>query len=221
MTCNYKEANKVNFGGVRSPVRYIVIHYTGNLGDTAKNNADYFARETPKTSAHYFVDEREVWQTVPENATAWHCGTKGVYHHPEARNHNSIGVEICMEDKNGKLRTGSIDLAAELVRMLMARHNVPIDRVVRHYDITHKACPAPMVANTRLWSAFKEKLIAKEVDDVTIYHKLSEVPAWGKPTVDKLMKKGFLAGNANGDLDLEHYMLRTLVIHDRAGLYGK
>lgn len=33
---------------------YIVVHYTSNEGDTAKNNADYFARESVKASAHFF-----------------------------------------------------------------------------------------------------------------------------------------------------------------------
>ncbi len=34
--------------------RYIVVHYTSNRGDTAKNNADYFVREKIKASAHFF-----------------------------------------------------------------------------------------------------------------------------------------------------------------------
>ena len=38
-------------------IRYLVIHFTANDGDTAKNNADYFAREAPGVSAHFFVDE--------------------------------------------------------------------------------------------------------------------------------------------------------------------
>ena len=31
-------------------IDYIVVHYTGNRGDTAKNNADYFARELDRKS---------------------------------------------------------------------------------------------------------------------------------------------------------------------------
>ena len=42
-------------------IRYLVIHFTANDGDTAKNNADYFAREAPGVSAHFFVDEKEIW----------------------------------------------------------------------------------------------------------------------------------------------------------------
>ena len=57
---NYTQKN-------RADTKYIVVHYTSNKGDTAKNNADYFAREKVGASAHFFVDENEIWESVPEN----------------------------------------------------------------------------------------------------------------------------------------------------------
>ena len=51
-----------------------------------------------------------------------------------------------------------------------------------------------------------------------MYQTLAEVPDWGKSTIEKLMKKGYLAGDGTG-LDLDRQMLRILVINDRAGLY--
>ena len=38
-------ASKANYGGTRalSTIKYIVIHYTANDGDTAISNAKYFA----------------------------------------------------------------------------------------------------------------------------------------------------------------------------------
>ena len=68
-----KTANRENFTAKQrklSDIAYLVVHYTGNRGDTAKNNADYFAREVTGTSAHYFVDENEVWQTATLHGTA-------------------------------------------------------------------------------------------------------------------------------------------------------
>ena len=50
------------------------------------------------------------------------------------------------------------------------------------------------------------------------YQKLSEIPSWGKDTVDKLIKKGIIQGNTKG-LDLSEDMLRILVWNDRAGPY--
>lgn len=62
-------------------------------------------------------------------------------------------------------------------------------------------------------------LTKEEANEMVIYKTYEEVPDWGKPTVKKLMDKGLLQGTGHG-LNLEHNMLRGLVINDRAGLYG-
>jgi len=100
----FKQAHSGNYRRAargKEDIRYLVIHFTANDGDTAKNNADYFARAEISTSAHYFVDENEVWQSVRDADIAWHCGTRGVYFHPYCRNANSIGIELCSR-KNGE-----------------------------------------------------------------------------------------------------------------------
>ena len=56
-----------------------------------------------------------------------------------------------------------------------------------------------------------------EGDEVR-YQKISEIPSWGKETVEKLIDKGIIQGNTKG-LDLSEDMLRVLVWNDRAGLY--
>ena len=104
MTIAFKQAHSGNYRRAargKEDIRYLVIHFTANDGDTAKNNADYFARAEISTSAHYFVDENEVWQSVRDADIAWHCGTRGVYFHPYCRNANSIGIELCSR-KNGE-----------------------------------------------------------------------------------------------------------------------
>ncbi len=55
-----------------------------------------------------------------------------------------------------------------------------------------------------------------------IYNYVDEnMPAWARPTVQKLMNKGALKGNENGELGLTDDLLRMLVINDRMGLYGE
>lgn len=218
MKINFKECNSANFTRGRSrSVKYLVIHYTSNRGDTAKNNADYFAREKVGASAHYFCDESEIWQSVKDTDTAWHCGAK-TYKHPECRNSNSIGIEICMNDKNGKVRQGSIDTAAELARYLMKRYGILFANVVMHNQVTGKNCPAPMVSDPALWDAFKKSLI-KEEDDEVRYKYYDDMPDWAQPTVKKLMDKGYIKGEGGGVLNLSEDTLKVLVINDRAGLY--
>lgn len=220
MRINFKQCHAGNYAAGRSgPVEYIVIHYTSNQGDTAKNNADYFAREKVGASAHYFCDENEIWQSVKDTDTAWHCGAK-TYRHPDCRNANSIGVEICMNDKKGNVRQGSIETAAELVRYLMQRYGVPVDRVIRHYDVAGKYCPGPMVDDPALWAAFKQSLTQTE-DDSVRYKYYDDMPDWAKPTVSKLVKKGYLKGEGGGVLNLTEDTLKVLVVNDRAGCYGE
>ena len=225
MKINVKTSNPENFTKASRPlssIRYIVIHYTGGSADTAKNNADYFARENVGVSAHYFVDESTVWQSVPDNHNAWHCGTKNKYYHPSCRNSNSIGIELCAR----KTMSGeyyfpyeTVALAVELTKALIAKYNIPIENVVRHYDVTHKQCPLPYLSGNG-WAELKKKLTdCTEEDEMTIYKTLNDVPAWGQQCVQHLIAKGYLNGGSNDNLDLEHYMLRTLVIGYRAGLY--
>ena len=138
-------ANKSNYGGTRSTsvIKYIVVHYTGNDGDTDENNANYFQNNVVEASAHYFVDDDSITQTVPDDYVAWHCGAK-TYKHANCRNTNSIGVEICDDVKNGVIYPSekTIANALELVKHLMQKYSVPHENVIRHYDVTGKLCPA-------------------------------------------------------------------------------
>lgn len=140
--------------------KYIVIHYVGAVS-TAKANADYFYSVNRQASAHYFVDENEIWQVVKEGDGAWHCGTTGKYYHSECRNTNSIGIEMCCYMNNGVLdiKEETINKTIELVKELMAKYNIPVGNVIRHYDVTHKVCPAPFVNNSNRWNDFKSRLV--------------------------------------------------------------
>ena len=120
MNCPFEQARAGNYRpGRTQPVEYIVVHYTGNWSDTAKNNADYFARTVSGTSAHYFVDEEAVWQSVREEDTAWHCGSSQPAH-PACRNANSIGVEMC--NSAGGVPPAVRDRTAALVREIGRAH---------------------------------------------------------------------------------------------------
>ena len=62
MGYNYAiDHTQVNYTPGNSGRLYIVIHYTGNLTDTAKNNANYFRDADRGASAHLFVDESDVY----------------------------------------------------------------------------------------------------------------------------------------------------------------
>jgi hypothetical protein len=120
---------------------YIPIHYTGNKTDSARNNAKYFKNGKRWASAHYFVDPTEIVQIVRDSDASWGVGKK----YGNARlwgkctNANSINIEMC--SSNGKIDDATMKNTADLVRSLMARYNIPIQNVVRHYDVCAKRCP--------------------------------------------------------------------------------
>ena len=157
--------------GRAQKVQYIVLHYTANNGDTARNNCNYFAGAGRNASAHYFVDENEVVQSVHEADTAWHCGAK-YPKHAYCRNSNSVGIEMCSrKDANGNyyIKPETVARAVELTRALMVYYNIPQSRVLRHYDVTGKHCPAPWVRDESQWRAFLEALMKKEEEKKVTY----------------------------------------------------
>lgn len=170
MNIPFLQANSSNFYSGRggNSIKYIVMHYTANNGDTAMNNAQYFHNNSVQASAHYFVDENSVVQSVRDSDGAWHCG--GSFessHHPLhgiCMNRNSLGVEMCSDKVNGKFifTAQTVDRTVELVKMLMAKYNIDADHVVRHYDVTGKDCPEPWVRDESQWKSFKARLTAKE-----------------------------------------------------------
>ena len=211
--------------GRKQPIQYIVVHYTANNGDTAQGNGTYFSQPNRNASAHYFVDESIVIQSVKDTDTAWHCGAKS-YRHEKCRNDNSIGVEMCSEkDNNGQyyINEQTQKTAIMLVRRLMEKYNIPLENVIRHYDVTGKLCPEPFVRNQVQWLDFKQKLTEqKEVHKEMVYNYIDDnMPEWAKPTVQKLIDKGALKGDEKGKLMLTGTMLRLFVIHDRMGVYDK
>lgn len=199
---NFICANSGNFTPGRSQnIAYIVIHYTANNGDTAKNNCLYFQNNVVKASSHYFVDENEAVQSVQDSDTAWHCGASS-YVHPTCRNANSIGVELCSrQDAEGTyyFLKETQQRAAELVRQLMETYGIPAENVLRHYDVTGKKCPAPYVENPAAWQSFLDRLTTAEV---------SGASAWAKDGAAWAVAKGLFLGDKTGNFSWQDPVTR-------------
>lgn len=174
--------------GRHTAIKYLVLHYTANNGDTALSNCKYFSGANRNASSHYFVDEKGVYRSVRDMNVAWHCGSTNGYKHKYCRNTNSIGIEMCSrKDKNGKfyIKEETIVNAIELTKQLMKKYNIPIENVLRHYDVTGKICPRPFVENLEDWKQFKDRLEEEMVKNIQI--KLN-----GKiKTVEAINKNGF------------------------------
>ncbi|GGP14221.1 peptidoglycan recognition protein family protein [Oceanobacillus neutriphilus] len=139
-----------------------IIHYTANPGATAANHWNYFNNLSDRyASAHIFVDKSEAICIIPldEVAYAANDGTyRGVPALKPNANYKSISVEMCQEP-DGSFHPNTIarteDVFVELCKMYGWD---PIKDIVRHYDVTHKNCPAPWVSNPSEFIKFKKRV---------------------------------------------------------------
>ena len=152
-------------------IKYIVIHWVG-AASSAKNNADYFYSADRRASAHYFVDDKEIWQSVLDKNAAWAVGggpldqaspyaKYGKKYFNKCTNSNSISIEMCCKkNSQGKLyiTDETIDLTAELVQMLQKKYSISDKNVIRHFDVNGKLCPGTYIEELK-WEKLHSILV--------------------------------------------------------------
>jgi N-acetylmuramoyl-L-alanine amidase CwlA len=164
-----KNAKSISYGGKRSlnNIKYIVIHYTGNKGDTALNNLDYFANgNTRQAGAHFFVDKAgKIGKSIAMNRIAWavggnhKSGRKGeAAYYQKCTNANSVSIELC--DMCVKTNWEQMLATRKLVKYIQSK--CPNAKtVIRHWDVNGKECPAPFVGTSNeKWIEFKRFITA-------------------------------------------------------------
>ncbi len=191
LRCNYGNARVLN------TIKYIVIHYTANDGDTALSNAKYFAKGNRGASAHYFVDSNNIVQSVEDNYVAWSVGgskysdcskTGGGKFYGKCTNSNSLSIEICDDIKNNAIypTEAAINNVIDLVRTLMKKYNISINNVIRHFDVTGKKCPMYWCGDSQKngkWQKFKNSILKEEQvvkQNIKINGKIKTVDAINK-----------------------------------------
>lgn len=163
-------ALRKNYGQVRNTknIKYIVIHYTANDGDSDEGNSSFFHGNYRGASAHYFVDDDSATQSVPDNCVAYSVGgakysdcktTGGGSLYKICTNSNSLNIEMCDTVKDGRhdVTEATLSNTVSLVKNLMSLYNIDINHVVRHFDVTGKHCPEYYMDNTA-WQGFKNRL---------------------------------------------------------------
>ena len=184
---NYRNAKRT-----KKDIKYIVVHYTANDGDSDEGNAQYFQSPNRNASAHFFVDDESITQTVELEDIAWHCGgsvyndvktTGGAKYHNICTNTNSIGIEMCDTVRDGKynLSKKTRNNTIKLVRALMKDFDIDIDHVIRHFDVTGKYCPryfCPPYGSNDEWNKFKLEII----NNTETSEKKEETVVENKPT---------------------------------------
>ena len=87
-------------GTKNNGIKFLVMHDTGNPGTNAQTNVNYYIKSAQEmsASAHYFVDDTQILQCIPDDEKAWHVRYNvgldkkkyGVH-----ANDCAIGVELC------------------------------------------------------------------------------------------------------------------------------
>lgn len=153
--------NKYNRPGTKSTPKRICVHYTGDCGATAEQLTKYWQnvaagvfKDKPWswTSAQYIVGlNGEVVRCIPDNEIAYAAANQ---------NADTIHIEVCYKRQSGEFEEKSIAALGELVRSLMKKYSIPAVKVVRHYDLTGKLCPAYYVDEAR-WAALHERITSE------------------------------------------------------------
>ncbi len=128
-------------------------------------------------SAHYVVDDKEIVRCIPDNEVGYHVGSRTGYkdliydtikiprgHSP---NDYTIGIEMCVNSDGDFAKTRQATI--ELTSFLLKKHNLTINNVYRHFDITGKDCPKMMLEQS-IWSNFLSEI--KNYDESNLKYRV-------------------------------------------------
>ena len=182
------ECNSSNYSATWCTKTYLVFHYTANFVSSskglAKANATYYHNTANiGASAHVFVDDEEVWESINYNYRAWAVGGSayntsigGAKYHNIATNTNSISIEMCnyatgtKDNATYHLSEATLANARALGKEIIKKYGITKDHVICHFDVTGKACP--MVdgwwgKNRSEWEKFRDSLFEEDDEDMT------------------------------------------------------
>ena len=139
-------------------IAWIIVHYTGDYGSQGYAEKTAKAMQTWKrtVSTHYLVGDDGIYQTVEDRHCAWHCPYENT-NKCAACNSVAIGVDLVehkrdtrthsVNDRDWYFTDKVLDDGASLIAELAGKYRIPMEHIVRHFDVTGKWCPRPFVGN--------------------------------------------------------------------------
>ncbi|MEQ3748195.1 MAG: N-acetylmuramoyl-L-alanine amidase [Celeribacter sp.] len=110
----------------------VVLHFTA-MADPGASRA-WLCNSQAEVSAHYQIDpDGAVWRLVPEALRAWHAGA-GAWGPVVDVNSRSIGIELANTGRT-PFAAPQMDALEALLPGIMARWDVPPERVIGHSDM--------------------------------------------------------------------------------------
>lgn len=202
----------------RKQTKYLIIHHSAGSGTVEEIHRIHLNNGWAGIGYNFYVRRNgEIYRGRPIDVAGSH--TVG---------YNGSSVGICFEgnyDVSGDMPDAQFQSGIELIDYIKTIY--PNVLIKKHRDFDSTACPGrffPFEKITTYKLPQKEteenKNIAEEDDNEMIYNYIDKnMPEWARPTIQKLVDKGYLKGNENGELGLNDTMLKIFVINDRAGVY--
>lgn len=126
---SYTKNNQCFKNNQQFTVKGLMLHSVGCAQPKASVFIKQFDDASLKKAVHGFIDFETgaVYQTLPFNVKAWHCGGKG--------NSTMIGIELCEPSKKVTDFTKCYKSAVELFAMLCKKYNLcPLTDIKGHYE---------------------------------------------------------------------------------------
>lgn len=148
--------------GTSMKPKKLTTHNTGNASKGANarahntyihNLASYHPKDTTHVSWHITVDDKFIYQHIPFDEIAWHCGDgSGV----TSGNRTSIGIEICENpDMNYKQAEEN---AIALTVLLMKEFKLTPNDVVPHQHWSGKYCPRVILKRDGSFGPYRSRV---------------------------------------------------------------
>lgn len=128
----------------------VTIHNTNSITvASGTTEAEQYTRATRNghmgtVVVHFYIDEYCAWQNLPLTLSSWHAGDGS-----GNGNRKTISIEIIGPSQKAE------DNGAKIAGYLLAKYNLPIERLYRHKDWNGKNCPEYILPH---WDSFKEKV---------------------------------------------------------------
>ncbi len=170
----------------------VTVHNTANIRPTAdamahaKNLQRIEIADKGYIGVHFFIDEKQIVQSIPLNMVTWHAGD-GV---DGTGNLKTISIEICENGDLEKATKNAMVLVASLI------NTYPNLKIYKHQDWSGKYCPRRILDQPNGWENFKRG----------VKNMLKIKKHWGLKHLENLVKKGIIKNpEAHKDSLDEHF----------------
>ncbi|MEK3995443.1 N-acetylmuramoyl-L-alanine amidase [Psychrobacillus sp. FSL K6-2365] len=140
----------------------VTTHNTGNSGRGADaemhnryihNLASYHPKDTSHVSWHLTVDDKFIYQHIPFDEAAYHCGDGwGV----NSGNRTSIGIEICENPETNTQKAEENAIA--LTVLLLKEFKLNVNDVHPHQHWSGKYCPRVILKRDGSFNLYRKRI---------------------------------------------------------------